>query len=72
MQEYIDIGFKPKYVVSTPIYEPDLFEDFDKRTRLLSAIDRINDRFGEFTVKSATLLGKHVRRRLFNPLRPVK
>ena len=54
------------------ISEPDLFEDFDKRTRLLSAIDRINDRFGEFTVKSATLLGKHVRKRLFNPLRPVK
>ncbi len=27
LQEYIDIGFKPKYVVSTPIYEPDLFRE---------------------------------------------
>lgn len=54
------------------IYEPDLFEDFEKQERLLSAIDRINDRFGEFTIKRALLLGKNVRRKLFNPLRPVK
>jgi len=27
LQEYVDIGFKPKYVVSTPIYEPDLFRE---------------------------------------------
>jgi len=54
------------------IYEPDLFEDFEKQERLLNAIDRINDRFGEFTIKRAFLLGKNVRRRLFNPLRPVR
>lgn len=54
------------------IYEPDLFEDFEKRDRLLSAIDKINDRFGEFTVKRAFLLGKVVRKILFNPLHPVK
>ena len=54
------------------IYEPDLFEDFEKRERLLSAVDKINDRFGEFTVKRALLLGKHIRKIIFNPLRPVK
>jgi len=53
------------------IYEPDIFEDFEKQERLLNAIDRINDRFGEFTIKRAFLLGKNVRKRLFNPLRPV-
>jgi len=54
------------------IYEPDIFEDFEKQERLLNVIDRINDRFGEFTIKRAFLLGKNVQRRLFNPLRPVR
>ncbi|MCK4232993.1 DNA polymerase IV [candidate division WOR-3 bacterium] len=54
------------------IYEPDLFEDFEKKERLLHATDKINDRFGEFTVKRAFLLGKVVRKILFNPLHPAR
>ena len=54
------------------IYEPDLFEDFEKKERLLHATDKINDRFGEFTIKRAFLLGKVVRKILFNPLHPAR
>ncbi|TET21199.1 MAG: DNA polymerase IV, partial [Candidatus Cloacimonadota bacterium] len=54
------------------IYEPDLFEDFEKQEKLVNAIDRINDRFGEFTIKRAFLLGNIVRRKLFCPLHPGK
>lgn len=52
------------------IYEPDLFEDFEKREKLLNALDKINDRFGEFTIKRAFLLGNKVRKIIFNPMRP--
>ncbi len=52
------------------IYEPDLFENYDKNEQLLDTIDRINDRFGEFTIKRAFLLGKMVRKKLFYPLTP--
>jgi len=54
------------------ICELDLFENLEKREHLLDAVDKINDRFGEFTVKRAFLLGKNVRRRFINPLRPVR
>lgn len=54
------------------IYEPDLFEDFEKNEHLLDAIDKVNDRFGEFTVKRAFLLGKNVRRKFLNPLKPAR
>ncbi|MGQ9608357.1 MAG: DNA polymerase IV [bacterium] len=33
-----------------------IFEEWDKEKRLNSAIDEINDRFGEFTIKPASLL----------------
>jgi DNA polymerase-4 len=52
------------------VYEPDLFEDYERDERLLAAIDRINDKFGEFTIKRAFLVGKIVRKKLFYPLTP--
>ncbi len=52
------------------IYEPDLFENHTRNEQLLDTIDMINDRFGEFTIKRAFLLGKVVRKKLFYPLTP--
>lgn len=54
------------------IYEPDLFEDYEKQQKLIGAMDKINDRFGEFTIQRAFLLGKKVSKKIFNPLRPVR
>lgn len=44
-------------------HQPTIFEDFLKKTRLIASLDTLNNKWGEYTITSARLLGSesHVR-----------